>query len=118
MKNIVIATGGKPTVLDIEGKELAITSDDIFWKKTEPGKTLVVGGGYVAVEIAGFLTEFGFDTSMMTRSAYLKSFDDDLVTKIIKDLKQRKVKIIEKSLPKEMKKECDQIEVKYCKTES
>lgn len=52
----MIATGCRPTYLDIEGKDLAITSDDIFWKKSEPGKTLIVGGGYVAVEIAGFLT--------------------------------------------------------------
>jgi thioredoxin reductase (NADPH) len=35
--------------LEIEGANLAITSDDIFFKKTPPGKTLVVGGGYVAV---------------------------------------------------------------------
>ena len=52
----MIATGSKPTYLNIKGKELAITSDDIFWKKTPPGRTLIVGGGYVAVELAGFLT--------------------------------------------------------------
>ena len=101
----MIATGCKPNYLDIKGKELAITSDDIFWKKSEPGKILVVGGGYVATEIAGFLTEFGYETSLMARSEYLRSFDRDMVKMIIKDLKQRKVQIIEKSLPKEMWKE-------------
>lgn len=36
---------------------------------------------------------------------------------IVKDLKQKKVNIIEKSLPKELKKEGDQIVVKYCSTD-
>jgi pyruvate/2-oxoglutarate dehydrogenase complex dihydrolipoamide dehydrogenase (E3) component len=45
----VIATGTRPTYLHIEGAQHAITSDDIFNKKQPPGKTLVIGGGYVAV---------------------------------------------------------------------
>ncbi len=49
-KNIIIATGTRPTFLPIEGaRENGISSDDIFLKKRSPGKTLVVGGGYVAV---------------------------------------------------------------------
>ncbi len=36
-------------------------------KKAAPGKTLIVGGGYIAVECAGFLGTLGYDTSMMTR---------------------------------------------------
>ena len=31
-KNIVIATGGRPTPAGIPGEEHAISSDDIFWK--------------------------------------------------------------------------------------
>lgn len=46
-----------------------------------------MGGGYVAVEIAGFLAEFGYSTSIMTRSDYLRSFDQDIVEMIIKDLR-------------------------------
>ena len=51
----IIATGGRPSYLDIPGKELAITSDDVFWLKKAPGKTLVVGAGYIALETASFL---------------------------------------------------------------
>ncbi len=58
---------------------MAITSDDIFFKKTPPGKTLVVGGGYVAVEIAGFLKGIGYEVDLMTRGEYLRSFDRDMV---------------------------------------
>jgi len=55
-----IAVGGRPRYLNLPNiKELAITSDDIFWLKKSPGKTLVVGASYVALECAGFLTNFG-----------------------------------------------------------
>jgi len=74
-KNIVIATGGRPHVPDIPGKELAITSDDIFWKKENPGKTLCVGASYISLETAGFLNEFGCETDIMVRSILLRGFD-------------------------------------------
>lgn len=68
-------------------------------KKTPPGKTLVVGGGYVAVEIAGFLKGMGYNVSLMTRGDYLRAFDRDMVNYIMQDLKKRQVNIVETSLP-------------------
>lgn len=50
-KYFLIAVGGRPLYPDIPGaKEYGITSDDIFWMKKNPGKTLVVGASYVALE--------------------------------------------------------------------
>ena len=52
-KNIIIATGGRPRYLEnIEGaafkfEDECITSDDLFALEKNPGKTLVVGGGYI-----------------------------------------------------------------------
>jgi pyruvate/2-oxoglutarate dehydrogenase complex dihydrolipoamide dehydrogenase (E3) component len=37
-------------------RELCITSDDLFSLAEPPGKTLVVGASYVALECAGFLS--------------------------------------------------------------
>ena len=51
--SVVVAVGGRPNTLPCEGGELAITSDDIFSLKRHPGKTLVVGASYVALECAG-----------------------------------------------------------------
>lgn len=53
---------------------MALTSDDIFFIKN-PGKTLVVGGGYIAIECAGFLSGLNFDTTLMTRGKFLREFD-------------------------------------------
>ncbi|XP_012632030.2 thioredoxin reductase 2, mitochondrial isoform X2 [Microcebus murinus] len=78
--HIVIATGGRPRYpTHIEGAlEYGITSDDIFWLKESPGKTLVVGASYVALECAGFLTGIGLDTTVMMRSVPLRGFDQQM----------------------------------------
>ena len=43
-----------------------------FSLKKEPGKTLVIGGGYIALECSGFLGTLGFPVSIMTRGVYLR----------------------------------------------
>ena len=46
----------KLSFLGIPGdKEFGITSDDIFSLPHAPGKTLLVGASYIALECAGFL---------------------------------------------------------------
>lgn len=79
-EHIVIATGGRPRYpMHVEGAlEYGITSDDIFWLKESPGKTLVVGASYVALECAGFLTGLGLDTTIMMRSIPLRGFDQQM----------------------------------------
>ena len=74
---IVVATGGRPQFLPEKDckncKQLAITSDDLFSLPKPPNKTLIVGGGYIALECAGMLTGMGFPVNIMTRGLYLRS---------------------------------------------
>ncbi len=73
---ITIAVGGRPRYPDIKNiKQLAITSDDLFWLTKSPGKTLVIGASYVALECAGFLTAIGNNTTVLVRSILLRGFD-------------------------------------------
>ena len=60
---VIVATGGRPHFpRSIRGAaEHAISSDDLFSLPRPPGRTLCVGGGYIALECAGFLTGLGFD---------------------------------------------------------
>lgn len=80
---ILVAVGGRPKYPSIPGAELAITSDDIFQLDRAPGKTLVVGASYVALECAGFLTGFHYDTTTMIRSIPLRGFDQQMASKIV-----------------------------------
>lgn len=64
-RRFVVACGGRPSsVLGVD-PSLYITSDDIFQLQQSPGKTLVVGASYVALECAGFLSHIGLDATVM-----------------------------------------------------
>lgn len=87
----VIAVGGRPSPLDCIGSEYAITSDDLFSLEKSPGKTLVIGAGYVALECAGFLAGLTSTTnqiSVLIRSIALRGFDTDLVSKVTENLEK------------------------------
>lgn len=77
-KHILIAVGGRPRVLDIPGAEHCITSDDVFTLTKPPGRTLVVGASYIALETAGFLTGLGYDVTVLARSVLLRGFDTQM----------------------------------------
>ena len=76
-KHILIAVGGRPYVLE-KFKPYAITSDDIFWLKKAPGKTLIIGAGYIGLECGGFLAGLGYEVEIMYRSTPLRLFDQDM----------------------------------------
>ena len=54
---------------------LFCSSDDLFSLPYCPGKTLVLGASYVALECAGFLKGIGLDVTVMVRSILLRGFD-------------------------------------------
>ncbi len=76
---ILIATGGWPTVPDVPGKELAITSNEIFDLPAFPKRLLVVGGGYIASEFASIFNGMGAKVIQLYRSEkILRGFDEDI----------------------------------------
>jgi len=104
-EKIVIAVGGRPNYPGIPGdKEFGITSDDMFSLKKPPGKTLVVGASYIALECAGFLTAFGYDTTVMVRSILLRGFDQDLANRIGKYMADHHTKFIHEAVPTKLEK--------------
>uniref|UniRef100_A0A4X1VTC2 Glutathione reductase, mitochondrial n=1 Tax=Sus scrofa TaxID=9823 RepID=A0A4X1VTC2_PIG len=73
--HILIATGGVPSVppeSQIPGASLGITSDGFFQLEELPSRSVIVGAGYIAVEIAGILSALGSKTSLMIRHDKVK----------------------------------------------
>lgn len=98
--NFVIAVGGRPKYPNISGAlECGISSDDIFNLEKPPGKTLVVGGSYVALECAGFLKGLGFDTSVMVRSICLRGFDQQMASLIADHMSSEGTKFLYQCVP-------------------
>jgi thioredoxin reductase (NADPH) len=103
---IVIAVGGRPSYPGIPGdKEYGISSDDIFSLKKAPGRTLVVGASYVALECAGFLNGLGYDTTVMVRSILLRGFDQDMANRIGAYMENHGTKFIRGAIPTKLEKE-------------
>lgn len=77
-KHILVATGGWPFVPEIPGRDLAITSNEMFHLPALPRRALVVGGGYIASEFACILKGLGVEVSQFYRGAQiLRGFDDE-----------------------------------------
>ncbi|CAJ0945676.1 unnamed protein product, partial [Mesorhabditis belari] len=78
-KHTLIAVGGMPTIPDIPGANYGIDSDGFFELENLPKKTVVVGAGYIAVELAGILGALGSETHLLIRyKEVLRTFDKDL----------------------------------------
>ncbi|KAF1495630.1 Glutathione reductase, mitochondrial, partial [Pygoscelis antarcticus] len=68
--HILIATGGRPAVppdSEIPGASLGMTSDGFFELEELPRRSVIVGAGYIAVEIAGILSTLGSKSSLLIR---------------------------------------------------
>ncbi|XP_074863880.1 thioredoxin reductase 1, cytoplasmic [Carettochelys insculpta] len=99
-EKFLIATGERPRYLGIPGdKEYCISSDDLFSLPYCPGKTLVVGASYVALECAGFLAGLGLDVTVMVRSILLRGFDQEMANKIGEHMEEHGVKFIKQFVP-------------------
>ncbi|KAL1273405.1 hypothetical protein QQF64_029267 [Cirrhinus molitorella] len=96
----VLATGERPRYLGIPGdKDYCITSDDLFSLPYCPGKTLVVGASYVALECGGFLAGLGLDVTVMVRSILLRGFDQDMANRAGDYMETHGVKFLRKFVP-------------------
>jgi pyruvate/2-oxoglutarate dehydrogenase complex dihydrolipoamide dehydrogenase (E3) component len=65
---------------------------------------LVVGASYVALECAGFLTAFGYDTTVMVRSIFLRGFDQQCANKIAEHMENNHTKFIRSAVPEKLEK--------------
>ncbi|MHC5269363.1 glutathione-disulfide reductase [Enterococcus sp. LJL98] len=77
--HILIATGGRPVPLAIPGGEYAENSDQFFALEKLPKKPIVIGGGYIAAEIAGVMHGLGSQVSWAFRNTHpLRDFEEML----------------------------------------
>ncbi|XP_039263418.2 thioredoxin reductase 1, cytoplasmic-like [Styela clava] len=98
--NVIVAVGERPKYPDLpNAKELCITSDDLFSLQHCPGKTLVIGASYVALECAGFLSGLGLDVTVMVRSIFLRGFDQDMAERAGNYLEKEGIRVWRRFVP-------------------
>ncbi|KAH7125181.1 glutathione reductase-like protein [Dendryphion nanum] len=97
-KHILIATGGRPNVPDIPGKELAIDSDGFFDLEQKPKTIVTSGAGYIGVEMSGMLHALGSKVHFVIRGdKLLRSFDPLIQDTVTKEYERQGIDLQKKS---------------------
>uniref|UniRef100_A0A4X1VTY0 Glutathione reductase, mitochondrial n=1 Tax=Sus scrofa TaxID=9823 RepID=A0A4X1VTY0_PIG len=111
--HILIATGGVPSVppeSQIPGESLSV------FNSCNPllscSRSVIVGAGYIAVEIAGILSALGSKTSLMIRhDKVLRSFDSIISSNCTEELENAGIEVLKYSQVKEVKKTSSGLEL-------
>jgi len=77
--HVVIATGSEPVRPQIAGSELADVSEDALRYDSVPESLVIIGGGFIALEMAGIFASFGTKVAVVTRGPrILEMLDEEL----------------------------------------
>ncbi|WP_458404816.1 dihydrolipoyl dehydrogenase family protein [Methanobrevibacter sp.] len=91
-EKIVIATGLKPVIPDIKGKQYLHDSTDYLDMDELPKHAVIIGAGFVGMEFASILAEAGLSADVIIRGDMaLKYFHQPYVEKVIEILKEKNI---------------------------
>lgn len=78
---ILIATGARPSVPPIPGLEGTpyMTSTEALRRTDQPKKMIVIGGGYIAVELGHYYSALGTEVDFVVRGNMISREDEDVV---------------------------------------
>lgn len=109
---IVIATGLHSHRLAIPGSELAHDSEDFLNLTSLPARMTVIGGGYIALELATIANAAGSDVTILLRGQQaLRQFHQPFVETVLSDLTDRGVQILRDTQVTELKQADDALQV-------
>ena len=93
-RHVLIATGGHPLMPDVPGGELAVSSNQMFDLPLFPNHLVVVGGGYIACEMASIFRGLGAEVTQLVRGAQLlRGFDADVAAFVADEMRKKGVDI-------------------------
>jgi mycothione reductase len=101
-ETIVIAAGTRPRIPDIEGLSDVpfLTSDEALRLPAQPRRLAIVGGGYIAAELAHFFGALGTDVTIIHRGPRLLRLEDDDVSARFTEVYQRRFTMLLNSVVK------------------
>lgn len=102
-RHIVVATGGRPMLPPVPGAELGITSDGFFELETLPRRVIMVGSGYISVELGGVFASLGAKVTTVIRGeTVLRSFDAMLGAGVLKSMRDEGVEFVTNGFPQSL----------------
>ncbi len=93
---IVIAAGSRPSIPDIPGLRQVpyITSDEALRLPEQPRRLAIVGGGYIAAEMAHFFGSLGTEVTIVHRRPLLLREEDQQVARRFTEVYQRRFNML------------------------
>lgn len=90
--HFIIATGQRPSYLDIKGKQYLLSSTDFLSLKKMPADITIIGAGYIAFELATIANATGAKVHIVHHNDRpLKEFDQEYATELVKQLENKGV---------------------------
>lgn len=83
---LIIATGARPFIPEIEGSENAITYKDILNLTELPEGLNIIGSGIIAAEFANIFSTMGVKVNILCRNQFLGMLDVDIKRYMVKNL--------------------------------
>lgn len=91
----IIATGQRPGIPDIEGKEFLKTSTDFLDLENLPPRITFLGAGYISFELASIANAAGSKVTIIHHNDRpLKGFDGDLVSDMVEAFKKKGIRFV------------------------
>lgn len=76
---VLIASGGRPSTLQIPGSEYGIDSDGFFALNELPKRVAIYGSGYIGVELHGLIHSLGADAHLFYRKSLPLTIFDQFI---------------------------------------
>jgi glutathione reductase (NADPH) len=109
---VLLASGGRPRRPGVPGADLGIDSDGFFALAERPERVTVIGGGYIAIEIAGVFAALGSQVTMAVRGAtLLRDFDPLLIEAAQEGLVQAGATVLLQTQPAALARAADGVHV-------
>src|SRR5699024_3114344 len=85
----VLATGQRPAILPIEGKEFLQTSTDFLALEKLPKEIIFIGAGYIAFELAMIAHAAGSKVTIVHHNQQpVKGFEEELVNSLVEQMQK------------------------------
>ena len=93
---VVIAAGTRPSIPNIEGIKDTdfITSDEALRLKKQPKAMTILGGGYIAAELAHFYGSLGTKINIIQRGSLLVPNEDEEIARKFTEIFSRKYNVL------------------------
>ncbi|MFC6942742.1 dihydrolipoyl dehydrogenase [Salinirubellus sp. GCM10025818] len=87
-EKVVVAAGSRPLVPPIEGLEAVdyLTSQDALYLRETPESLVIMGGGYIAVELGHFFEAMGSDVTVIEMNDSLVHREDNEIAETLTEI--------------------------------